>query len=99
MYSGYEIVFHGAGLWSFGNDFARDIVIFDVHNSSWSHADNCKNNFSVLPEGPTDDINSSIGIAEKKVCINFSKAKTKFCLSLHYKGIIIVIRLLTERNL
>ena len=40
----------------------------------------------MLGEGPTDDINGSIGTAEKKLSINFSKAKTKFCLSLHYNG-------------
>ena len=48
------------------------------------HADNRKNNFFVLSEGPTDDIKGSIGAAEKKFGINFSKANTKFCLSLHY---------------
>ena len=36
--------------------------------------------------GSTDDINGGIGAAEKKFRINFSKAKTKFCLSLHYNG-------------
>ena len=37
----------------------------------------------MLGEGPTDDINGSIGAAGKKFSINFSKANTKFCLSLH----------------
>ena len=40
----------------------------------------------MLGEGPTDDINGSIGTAEKKLSINFSKAKTKVCLSLRYNG-------------
>ena len=31
-------------------------------------------------------INSSVGTAEKKYSINFSKPNTKFCLSLHYNG-------------
>ena len=62
----------------------RNVTIFGVANSSSSHTDNCKNNFLVLGEGPTDDINDSIGAAEKKFSINFSKAKTKLCLSLHY---------------
>ena len=35
---------------------------------------------------PTQDINDSTGASEKKNSINFSKAKTKFCLSLHYNG-------------
>ena len=41
---------------SFGNDFVRNVVIF---------ADNCKNNFLVLCEGPTSDINDSFGFSEK----------------------------------
>ena len=40
----------------------------------------------MLGEGSTDNINGSVGTVEKKFNINFSKAKTKFCLSLHYDG-------------
>ena len=43
-----------------------------------------KNNFLVLREGPTDGINDRIGATEQKFGINFTKAKTKFYLSLHY---------------
>ena len=50
---------------SFGNDFVRNVVIFGVDDSSSSHADNCKNNFLVLCEGPTSDINDSFGFSEK----------------------------------
>ena len=42
--------------------------------------------FLVLGEGPTFVINGSFGSSEKKFSINFSKANTKFCLSLHYNG-------------
>ena len=45
VYSGYGIAFNGAGSWSFGNDFARNVLIFGVDNSSSSHEDNHKNNF------------------------------------------------------
>ena len=45
VYSGCRITFDSAGSWSFGNGFARNVVIFGVDNSSSSHADNCKNNF------------------------------------------------------
>ena len=79
MYSGYGIVFDGLGSWSFGNDFFRNVVIFDG-NSSSSHADNCKYNFLVLVEGSTDGINGNIGAAQEKFCIKFCNAKTKFCL-------------------
>ena len=53
MYSGYRIASDGTGSWNFGNDFAKNIVIFDVDNSASSHTDNRKNNFLALGEGPT----------------------------------------------
>ena len=34
VYSGYGLAFYGAGLCSFGYDFARNVVIFGVDNSS-----------------------------------------------------------------
>ena len=37
-----------------------------------------KNKLLFLDEGATDDINDSVGIAEKKFSITFSKAKAKF---------------------
>ena len=33
IYNGYGITFDSAGSWSFDNDFARDVIIFGVHNS------------------------------------------------------------------
>ena len=41
----------------------------------------------VLGEGPAEGINDSVNAAEKKNSINFSKAKAKFCLSLHHSGV------------
>ena len=55
-------------------------------NSSLSHSDNCKNNFLVLGEDTTCEVNGSFGSPGKKFSINFSKAKTKFRLSLHYNA-------------
>ena len=40
----------------------------------------------MLGEGPTFDIDGSFGAAEIKFSINFSKGKTKLCLSLHYSA-------------
>ena len=37
VYSIYGIKFDSAGLWSFGNDIARNVIIFGVDNSSSSH--------------------------------------------------------------
>ena len=53
MYSGFGITFDGAGSWSFDNDIARKVIVFGVDNSLSFHADNLKNNFSVLDKGPT----------------------------------------------
>ena len=86
VYSGWRIAFDGKGEWSFGNDCVRNFIIFGVDNSSSSHADNLKNNFLVLGEGDTFGINGSFGAPEKKLSIHFSKANTKFCLSLHYNA-------------
>ena len=43
-----------------------------------------KNSFWLLGKGPTDGINGSTGAAEKIFSIVFSKAKTRFCLSLNF---------------
>ena len=45
-----------AGSQSFDNDFARNVIIFGVDNSS-SHADNCKKILLILDEGPTFGVN------------------------------------------
>ena len=60
--------------------------MFVTDNSSSSHADNSKKYVLVSGEGPTYDINGGVGNAEQTFSINFSKAKTKFCLGLHYNG-------------
>ena len=33
VYTVYGIVFNGVGLWNFGNDFAKNVVIFGTDNS------------------------------------------------------------------
>ena len=47
VYSGYGMAFDGKGEWSFGNDYARNVIIFGVDNSLSSHADNLKNNLLI----------------------------------------------------
>ena len=91
MSSGFGIAFDGAGLWNFGNDFARNVKIFDVHDGSSSHTDNSKNNFLILAESPTYGINESFGWPKKKFGINFSKKKTKLTLKVYIKIIKIVL--------
>ena len=53
---------------------------------SSSHADRRKNNFLVLGKDPTFGINRRFCSPEKKFSTNFSKANTKFYLSLHYNA-------------
>ena len=65
---------------SFDNGTAKNVKIFGVNSSSSSHVDNCKNNFLILDLGPT------FRSTRKKNSINFIKANTKFCLSLHYNA-------------
>ena len=48
VYSGYGISFDSAGSWSFGNGFARNVIMLGVDNNSSSHSDNRKNNFLIL---------------------------------------------------
>ena len=86
MYSCYGIAFDGKGSWSFNNDFARNITIFGIDNSSLSHTDNLKNDFLILGERDSFGIKRSFGAPGKKINMNFSKSKTKFCLSLHYNS-------------
>ena len=80
MYSGYGIPFDSAVFWSFDNGNARNVITFDVEDSSLSHADNRRNNFLVLGEGATFGINGSFGSPQKKFSINFSKKKHQILL-------------------
>ena len=45
VYSGYGISFDEKGLWTFGNDFIINVLIFLADNSSSFHPYNQKNNF------------------------------------------------------
>ena len=79
MYSGYGITFESKVPWSFDNDIARNVIVFNVDNSSSSQADSRKSNSLVQREGPTFNISGRFGSPEKIISINFSKATTKFC--------------------
>ena len=56
-YNGGGIGYNGEVSWSFGNEFARNVAIFGVDNSSSCHTDTRK----------TQGINDCNGSAEKKV--------------------------------
>ena len=84
VYNGYGIAVDGKGECSFSNDPARNVIMFWVDNSSSSHTGNLKKDFLILGEGPNFRINGSFHASEKKIDINSTKAKTKFCFSLQY---------------
>ena len=78
MYSGYGIAFDGKGSWGLNNDSARNVIVFGVDNSSWSHTDNQKNVFLLLGKGTTFSINEHFGSPEKKFNINLVKQRRNF---------------------
>ena len=65
LYSGYGTVFGGKGLWIFGNNFTRNVVIFCVNNSSSSHTDNRINDFLVLDKKDIFSINDKLWCTRK----------------------------------
>ena len=78
VYSGFGVVFDEDGRWSFGNDFARNVIIFGIDNSSTTHTDNLKNDFLILFEGNTFGINGSFGAPEKKLILILVKQRQNF---------------------
>ena len=76
VYSGYGIAFDWAGWWNFGNNFAKNAVIFDI--------DHREENYLRPVEESANGINGSFGSPEKKFFTNFSKANTKlfFCFTI-----------------
>ena len=83
-YSGYGIGFDKRGSCSFpGGGFGQNVLIFGFDMSFSEHIDNKKKNILVLGIGPTQVLEHTL-TAEKMYSINFTVAKKKFCLSLHY---------------
>ena len=80
VYSGYGIALDGKVELNFGNDLAKNIIIFVIDNSSSVHTDNLKSDFLNLGEGLTFGIKEDLVHQKGKIDIDFSKAKTKFCL-------------------
>ena len=78
LYTDYGIAFDGKGEWSFDNDYARNVIIFGVDNTSSSYADNLRNNFLILNDGDTFGINASFGAPGKKFSINLAKPVQNF---------------------
>ena len=86
MYKWLQSSIWWKGSWIFNDDSTWNVIIFRADNSSSSDTHNLKNDFQILGKGDTFGINGSYCAPEKTFDINFSKAKTKFCLSFHYNA-------------
>ena len=53
--------------WRFNNFTTRNNAVLGANSGSLSHADNCKNNFLVLRQGPNFEVNERFGSSEKKI--------------------------------
>ena len=62
----------------------KNIIIFGVSMSLYAKIDNKKKDTLILGKRPTQGLGQHSLSAEKMYLINFTKANTKFCLSLHY---------------
>ena len=78
-YSGYGTGFDRGTIYSVGNGFGRNVIIFGVDMSSYEHIDNKKKDILVLGKGPSQGLEH-----EKMYSVNFTENNEKYCLSLHY---------------
>ena len=86
-YPGYVIDFDMQETFSFSTGrFGKNVIIFGVDMSSSVHVDSKKKYILILGEGPTQGLDDTALIEEKKYSINFTETTKKFCLSLHYNG-------------
>ena len=86
-YKEYGICFDEGRTFSKGNiNNGRNVLIFDVDESSLVHANNKANNIYVMGDLFVQGINDTTLYAEKVYSQNFSQASKKFVLSLHYNG-------------
>ena len=84
-YEGYGICFDEGGTFSKGNiNNGRNVLIFGVDESSFSHSTNKANNIYVFGDLFVQGINNTTLYAEKVYKTNFSVPNVKFVLSLHY---------------
>ena len=84
-YEGYGIWFDEGGTFSKGNiNNGRNVLIFGVDESSFTHSTNKANNIYVFGDLFVQGINNTTLYAEKVYKTNFSVPNVKFVLSLHY---------------
>ena len=67
--------------------------------SFFVHFDNKKKYILILSEGPTQELDGTTLTGEKMYSINFTATSRKFCLSLHYNGVISYYLLMVKKLL
>ena len=72
-YSGYGTGFDRKGMFSVGNGFGRNCIIFGVDMSSSVHVDNKKKDILILGDRPTLGLDGATLTAEKLHSINFTE--------------------------
>ena len=65
--------------------------------SSWVYILN-KKDILILGKGPTSGLDDTMLIVKKKYSIKFTEQQRKFCLSLHYKGGIVIYFLMMLKH-
>ena len=85
-YSEYGIGFDRGNVYSVGNGFGRNVIIFGADMSSSVHVDNSGKEILIFGKGPTQGLGEHSLIADKMYSVNFTDNKEKYCLRLHYNG-------------
>ena len=84
-YKGYGICFDEGGTFGIGNiNNGGNVLIFGVHESSITHANNKSNNIFIMGDGFVQGINNTTLYAEKIYSQNFTQPNKKFIISFHY---------------
>ena len=84
-YEGYGICFDEGDTFGIGNiTNGRNVLIYGVHESSLTHANNKAKNTFAMGDGFVQGNNDMTLYAEKVYSQNFTQPNKKFVLSLHY---------------
>ena len=73
-------------IYSFGNGFGRNVIIFEVDMSSSVHINNKGKNILIHGKDPTRGLGEHSLNAEKMYSVNLTDHRTKYCVSLDYNG-------------
>ena len=96
VYRGHGMTFDTACSWIFDNDTARNVITFGVDNGSSSHAENAKNDFLLLGEGP---IYGTLFHQRKSLGITLVKQTRNFAWISFIMPIIVICLLMEKKSL